>query len=234
MPEILCEHALDADNKESAASFHEAAAVREAAFGNATDAKQSAAEGLNFVPASQRVEVQAALAFAMAGDVVRAESLAQHLNTQSPLGTQMQSLWLPMIRAQMALNRKNPAEAIRSLHSDAPMELAWGSCLQSKYIRGEAYLASSQAGDAAAEFQKILDHTGIEGTSRGPGRVGAQLHTGSASDTPTVGKVIFVLVTQVLPRNKVLFFRTRGLNYTKCSSCRATKSASAHAIRWSL
>ena len=35
------------------------------------------------------------------------------------------------------------------------------SCLYPTYIRGEAYLAAGQGKEAAAEFQKILDHSGI-------------------------------------------------------------------------
>jgi len=35
------------------------------------------------------------------------------------------------------------------------------SCLYPTYIRGQAYLAGGQGAAAAAEFQKILDHTGI-------------------------------------------------------------------------
>jgi len=35
------------------------------------------------------------------------------------------------------------------------------SCIYPTYIRGEAYLAAGQASAAAAEFQKILDHSGI-------------------------------------------------------------------------
>jgi hypothetical protein len=35
------------------------------------------------------------------------------------------------------------------------------SCLYSTYIRGEAYLEAGQGTLAAAEFQKILDHSGI-------------------------------------------------------------------------
>ena len=68
--------------------------------------------GLKLAPASQGVEVEAALALAMAGDSARAESLAQDLNKRFPLDTQMQSLWLPAIQAQLALNRKNPAAAL--------------------------------------------------------------------------------------------------------------------------
>ena len=37
---------------------------------------------------------------------------------------------------------------------------ASGSCLYPTYLRGQAYLAAGQ-GNAAAEFQKILDHSGI-------------------------------------------------------------------------
>ena len=35
------------------------------------------------------------------------------------------------------------------------------SCLYPTYVRGEAYLAAGQGPEAAAEFQKILDHSGI-------------------------------------------------------------------------
>jgi hypothetical protein len=35
------------------------------------------------------------------------------------------------------------------------------SCLYPTYIRGEAFLAAGQGSPAAAEFQKILDHSGI-------------------------------------------------------------------------
>jgi hypothetical protein len=61
-------------------------------------------------PASQGVESEAALAFAMAGDTARAESLGQDLERRYPLDTQMQLLWLPAIQAQLALNKKNPAD----------------------------------------------------------------------------------------------------------------------------
>ncbi len=60
----------------------------------------------------------------MAGDAARAESLAQDLNKRFPLHTQMQSLWLPAIRAQLALDRKNSSEAVSNLQTVvAPTEL---------------------------------------------------------------------------------------------------------------
>jgi tetratricopeptide (TPR) repeat protein len=123
---------------------------------------------LKLVPTSQGVEVEAALAFAMTGDTTKAESLAQDLGKRFPLDTQMRSLWLPAIQAQLALDKKNPASALTALQAAAsPVELgsisfvANISCLYPTYVRGEAYLAAGQGSAAAAEFQKILDHGGI-------------------------------------------------------------------------
>ena len=159
--------AIRTDNKESGAIYLENAALEEAAYGNPAEARQSAAEALKLVPTSQGVESEAALAFAMAGDTARAESLAQDLGKRFPLDTQMQSLWLPAIQAQLALDRKNPALALNALQAASAIELGQIifvnniSCLYPVYVRGEAYLAAGQDSAAAAEFQKILDHSGI-------------------------------------------------------------------------
>ena len=142
-------------------------AQREAAYGNPAEARQTAAEALKLAPTSQGVEVEAALAFAMAGDTVRAESLAKDLNKRFPMDTQMQSLWLPAIQAQLALDKKNPAPALNAQQAATPSELGQIqfvlniSCLYPVYVRGEAYLAAGQGTAAAAEFQKIIDHSGI-------------------------------------------------------------------------
>ena len=159
--------AIRADSKENGAIFQAIAAQREAAYGNAPEARQSAAKALKLAPASQGVESEAALAFAMAGDTARAESLAQDLGKRFPLDTQMQSLWLPAIQAQLALDKKNPPVALNALQAASPIELGEIafvlniSCLYPTYIRGEAYLAAGQGAPAAAEFQKVLDHSGI-------------------------------------------------------------------------
>ena len=160
--------AIRADSKENGAIWQAIAAQREAAYGNPTEARQKAAEALKLYPASQGVEVEAALAVALAGDTARAEPLAQDLEKRFPLDTQMQSLWLPAIRAQVAMNKKNPAAAVNALQAATPPQelglvqfLANISCLYPAYVRGEAYLATGQGSAAAAEFQKILDHGGI-------------------------------------------------------------------------
>jgi len=159
--------AVRVDNKENGAVYLAIAAQREAAFGNAVQARQSAAEAVKLAPASHGAESEAALAFAMAGDSERADSLAQDLAKRFPLDTQMQSLWLPAIQAQLALDKKNPAVALNALQAVSPIELGQIafvlniSCLYPTYVRGEAYLAAGQGSAAAAEFQKIIDHSGI-------------------------------------------------------------------------
>jgi serine/threonine protein kinase/tetratricopeptide (TPR) repeat protein len=159
--------AVRVDNRENGAIYLANAALQQAAYGNTTEARQTAAEALKLVPASQGVEVEAALAFAMAGDTARADSLAQDLNKRFPLDTQMHSLWLPAIQAQVALDRTNAALALTTLQGASLIELGQIpflfnlSCLYPTYVRGEAYLAAGQGNAAAAEFQKIIDHSGI-------------------------------------------------------------------------
>jgi len=159
--------ATSADSKENGAVWEENAALREAGFGNFAEATRLAAEGLKLTTASQGVQIEAGLAFAMSRDAAHAQSIASDLNKRSPLDTQVQSLWIPTIRAQLALNANNPAQAIQELQAAAPIELgqigfvANISCLYPVYVRGEAYLASGDGAAAVAEFQKILDHSGI-------------------------------------------------------------------------
>jgi serine/threonine protein kinase/tetratricopeptide (TPR) repeat protein len=99
------ESAIHADNKESAAIWHENAALREAAFDNLAEAKQAAADGLKLTPTSQAVNVEAALAYAMAGDTARAESMAEVLNKRFPLDTQVRCGCLPFEGKRHSIER---------------------------------------------------------------------------------------------------------------------------------
>ena len=162
------EAAIRADSKETGAIWWENAALRDAAFGDVNNARLSAEGGLKLYPESQGVKAEAALAYAMSGDTQRARAMADELNQAYPLDTQMQSLWLPAINAQTALNVRNPAAAIDQLQRALP-PIEYGqiafinqmSCLYPTYIRGQAYLAAGQGKEAAAEFHKILDRRGI-------------------------------------------------------------------------
>jgi eukaryotic-like serine/threonine-protein kinase len=161
------ESSIRADSKETGAIGEAIAAQREALYGDHTTAQTAAAYALRLAPASQGAIVEAALAFALLGDSARAESLAQDIEKRFPVNTQVHALWLPAIRAQVALNRKQPAAALDMLQAATPIEFGTipftsnVSCLYPTYLRGEAYLASGQGSAAAGEFQKILDHGGI-------------------------------------------------------------------------
>jgi serine/threonine protein kinase/tetratricopeptide (TPR) repeat protein len=164
---VAVDSAIRADSKETGAIWLESSAMREAAFGNFVDATAAVTRGLKLASASPGAMAEAALASAMVNDGVHAASLARVLNQRFPLDTQMQSLWLPAIHAQLELNQKKPGAAIDLLQAPIPVEFGQISfvtnlsCLYPTYIRGEAYLAAGQGTAAAAEFQKILDHSGI-------------------------------------------------------------------------
>jgi hypothetical protein len=159
--------AVRADSKENGAIWQAINAQWEAAYGNVALARQSALVALKPAPRSMGVAAEAAFAFAMAGDTARGESLAHDLGRRFPLDTQMQSLWLPAIQAQLALDKKDPSHALTFLQAASAIELGQIpfvnniSCLYPVYVRGEAYLATGQGSAAAAEFQRILDHSGI-------------------------------------------------------------------------
>jgi len=162
------ESAIRAESKETGTIWRENAAIREAAMGNPAEARIDAAAGLKLYRESQAVQIEAALAYAMLGDAPQAQRIERDLDQRYPLDTQVQSLWRPAINAQIALNRRNAAEAIEQLQKALPpieygsvASIAQMSCLYPTYIRGQAYLSAGRGKEAAAEFQKILDHSGM-------------------------------------------------------------------------
>jgi DNA-binding winged helix-turn-helix (wHTH) protein/tetratricopeptide (TPR) repeat protein len=162
--------ALRADEKETAALYETAAAQREALFGNPAEASKRADAALA-LSSGRDVEYGAALALALSGEgsgtQERIERLITDLQRRFPEDTLAQLNYLPALRAQLALNRKHPSQAIEALHAAAPYELgavgAFGAppALFPIYTRGQAYLAAHKGEEAAAEFQKVLDHPGL-------------------------------------------------------------------------
>jgi eukaryotic-like serine/threonine-protein kinase len=162
------EYAIREDWRETAAIWQQNIALGMAAVGNLAEARRLATAALELAPTSPAVEAEAAIAFAMSGETFRATALAKELSQRFPKDTQMQTLWLPSIRSQVALERKNPSAAISELRNTLPpieygqiMFLNNISCLYHTYIRGQAFLAARQGEAAATEFQKILDHSGV-------------------------------------------------------------------------
>jgi DNA-binding winged helix-turn-helix (wHTH) protein/tetratricopeptide (TPR) repeat protein len=143
--------------------FEAWAAESEAFLGNADMARLQATEALKN-SSGRDVQGTAALGLALAGDVNRAQSLADNLAKRFPQDTLVQFNYLPTVRAQLALNRNDPWKAIEALEVVAPYEMArmeGSNTLYAVFIRGQAYLMARQSSDAANEFQKVLDHRGI-------------------------------------------------------------------------
>jgi len=151
--------------KTNATSTEATAALWEAEYGNLELARRDASSALATAP-SETAKILAALALAQAKDVPHAEAIVRELSQRLPRGTMFNNVWLPSIRAQIAMSRSNPAEAIKVLEAARPYELGQEPprpFLYPIYARGQSYLRAQQAGTAATEFQKILDHRSLVG-----------------------------------------------------------------------
>jgi Flp pilus assembly protein TadD/predicted Ser/Thr protein kinase len=154
-----------AEEKETAAGYEADAALRQALFGNAAEARERVAAAL-VLSTGRDVQYGAALALAFAGDVARAQALADDLGKRFPDDIMVQFNYRPTIHAQLALTRNDSSKAIEALQTATPYELGspgngFTLALYPVYVRGEAYLAAHRGSEAAAEFQKILDQRGV-------------------------------------------------------------------------
>jgi tetratricopeptide (TPR) repeat protein len=145
--------------KDLAAAYECTAADIEGLLGNSVQARRGAEAALKISP-HRDVQFQAALAFAFAGETLRPQALADDLFKRFPVDTIVQSSFLPRIRAQLALNQNKARSAVEILQAVSPYELGIGVGLP-VYLRGEAYLVADQPTEAAAQFQKLLEHRGI-------------------------------------------------------------------------
>ncbi len=158
LSERAVEVAEHADDSEGAAAWRALEALREAEIGNMAEARNEAAQAL-VLSSGRDVEVVAALAFARAGDLAKAQRLADRLNREFPLDTMIQNYFLPTIRAAIELQRSNPGKAIEILKVVMPYEMGGATLgnLYPVYERGQAYLQAGQIQQAIAEFQNIID-----------------------------------------------------------------------------
>jgi Flp pilus assembly protein TadD/predicted Ser/Thr protein kinase len=173
--------AMRAEEKETAAGYEDEAALREALFGNAAEARRRAMAALA-LSAGRDVQYGAALALALTGDVARAQAMAEELGKHFSDDTIVNFNYMPTIHARLALSRNDSSKATEALQAAAPYELGtpgagtFTTALYPVYVRAEAYLAGHQGSEAVTEFQKILDHRGI--VVNAP--IGALAHLGLA------------------------------------------------------
>ena len=157
---VLSRQAIDLaqqqGDRERAAQFATRAALREAFFGNAREAKESVATALALAR-NREVEYGAAVAAGWAGDSKQAQALADELERGFPEDTSIRFSYLPVIHAILALNRGDPVKAVEGLEPATPYELGSPRCavvgffgsLYPNLMRGEAYLAANRGAEAA-------------------------------------------------------------------------------------
>ena len=162
------DQAQQAGQRERAGLWEAGAAIREALFGIVPEAKKRASAALA-LSKDRETEYGAALALVFSGDSSQAQQLADDLEKRFPEDTAVRFSYLPALRARLALNQGDAAKAADLLQAVTPYELgaprsaihALYGALYPIYVRGEAYLAEGRGSEAAAEFQKILNHRGI-------------------------------------------------------------------------
>ena len=119
-----------------------------------TDARADALEGNCQTALRLRRPAQA---LAMCGDAAQAEILAAATSILFPNGTIWNEVQQPTIQAAIALYRDQPAKSVEVLASASAYERSY---LEPAYLRGLSYLRLHNGAEAAAEFQKIVDHKG--------------------------------------------------------------------------
>ena len=153
---------------ESAAAYEAATAVWQSLYGNTMEARRDALTVLDR-SRGRDAEFAAAFALARAGDLRRAQMLADDLSGRFPEDTSVKFTYMPVLRALSALGRGKPAAAVEDLQTLLPYELTVNGLVKNElfgglyaaYVRGEAYLALGRGVEAGTEFQKTLDHPGI-------------------------------------------------------------------------
>ena len=150
---------------ERAAQDQAGSAIRESLFGNAAEARSEAEAALRLSKGGV-VEYGAAFALALSGEPSQAETLAADIERRFPEDTTFRFAYVPVLRALVALSRQQPARAIAELEP-AAYDLAslaghegFNGSLYTVYVRGLAYLEQRKGMEAAAEFEKVLNHRG--------------------------------------------------------------------------
>ncbi len=155
---------------EQAALFQGARAVWDALFGLRAEAQNKAAAALSLYR-SRDADYGPAFALALLGASGQAHKIEADLAQRYPDYTSVQFSYLPVLRALEALNRGEPVKALEMTQAAAPYELgvpgtayyssAFFGALYPVYVRGLAFSRMGRHREAAAEFQKILDHPGL-------------------------------------------------------------------------
>jgi tetratricopeptide (TPR) repeat protein len=137
------------------------AGARQALYGDCAAAKKSVQASLAEMPDGDNRRF-AALVLAQCGDP-SAPRLIEAETKAHPLDSLLQGIFVPLVEAMSALQKRDSPAAVAALEPAHRFELAGqppNAPYSILYLRGTAYLQAKQPAKAAAEFKKILDFRG--------------------------------------------------------------------------
>jgi eukaryotic-like serine/threonine-protein kinase len=149
------------NRKENAAQLSINLAANQALFGRCPQAKENLKTGLAQFRGRLSLSFSA-LIFAACSDLSQAQSLLDEVIGLYPKDTPVAVMSAPLVRAEIERNRGNTQQAIQLLESVRSYDLGLVAGLSNNYLRGQAYLQQRMGNEAAAEFQKIVDHRGVD------------------------------------------------------------------------
>ncbi len=129
----------------------------ESLFGNCDRINDLASKAFGISRVTATVQTASA-AFALCGDADRAQSLMDEISKRFPNDTLLNVVYWPLNHALIATHRGDPARAVQLLEPALRYEIVGNFWPQ--YSRGQALLKLHKGTEAAAEFQKIIDHRG--------------------------------------------------------------------------
>jgi tetratricopeptide (TPR) repeat protein len=154
--------------REFAAGIRASQGGVEAEFGDMDEARRQTQAALAMTN-DKGVRSQAALTLARTGDLSHSEKLIADLAKENPSDTILNKGQLAIVRAAIAMQRKQPAQAVDALETARPFELGSGPLAALDfwpfYLRAEAYRDLREPAKALAEYQKIAEHRGMNPAS---------------------------------------------------------------------
>jgi hypothetical protein len=150
--------------EEQAAGVLATEALTEAILGQSVRAREKAKAAVG----SSRgglIAVDASLALVLAGALDEARPPLEDVAKRFPVNTLYQKIALPTARAAIELQRGNPAKVSELLEDTARYELGSIVAYFSIYLRALAHQKAGAGQDAEREYQKILDHRGVDAFS---------------------------------------------------------------------
>jgi hypothetical protein len=100
---------------------------------------------------------RAALPLAMCGDARRAMEVIERLEKDDSEDTLVNGVWIPVVRAAVALAENHPDQAIRELDRTGSYD---GLTIWPGLLRGQALLRLHKGADARQAFQTLKDNPG--------------------------------------------------------------------------